>query len=474
MRCTARGCARVIAGAMAIFGASVALASADASSAFTGAGLSPIWGVPFAGLLLSLALWPILGARFWHLHYGKISAAWALAMLIPFAIVFGPGETIHQLVHALLLEYLPFVILLFALYTVSGGIAVRGTLIGSPKLNTALLTIGAMLASAMGTTGAAMLLIRPLLRANEGRNHRVHVVVFFIILVGNIGGALTPLGDPPLFIGFLNGVEFFWTTRWLALPTLLISAALLGIFYALDTRLWRRERPLQPAAYEPLAIDGVVNFTLIGAVVAVVLLSGVWKPETTLQVSGMQLEWQNIVRDVALLAIALASLTWTPSAIRETNAFTWEPIAEVAKLFAGIFLTIIPVIAMLQAGRSGPLAPLVDLVSDAGGEPRHVMYFWATGLLSAFLDNAPTYAVFLNLAGGDATQLMGPLRKTLVAISAGAVYFGALTYVGNAPNFMIKAIAEQRGVAMPSFFAYLGYSALVLLPLFVVISLIYA
>jgi Na+/H+ antiporter NhaD/arsenite permease-like protein len=467
--------ARIIASATLTFVAPHALATIDAASTFSGADLSLFWAAPFAGLLLSLALWPIFDADFWHHHYGKISAAWALTLLIPFALVFGVDATLHQLMHTLLLEYLPFVILLFALYTISGGIAVRGTLVGTPKLNTALLAVGAMLASAMGTTGAAMLLIRPLLKANEARTQRVHIVVFFIILVGNIGGALTPLGDPPLFIGLLKGVDFFWTMRSLALPTLLMSAALLAIFYVIDSRLWRRERPPEPAVYEPLAIDGSVNFTLIAGVVAAVLLSGMWKPGISFDVAGTLIELQNLVREIALLALSVLSLALTPRVVRDSNAFTWEPIAEVAKLFAGIFITIIPSIAMLQAGSAGPLAGVVELVTEsASGEPRHVMYFWTAGLLSAFLDNAPTYLVFFNLAGGDPAALMGPLHKTLVAISAGAVYFGALTYVGNAPNFMIKAIAEQLGVRMPGFFGYLAYASILLLPLLVIISVIYA
>jgi Na+/H+ antiporter NhaD/arsenite permease-like protein len=352
---------------------------------------------------------------------------------------------------------------------------VRGTLFGTPTLNTSILSLGALLASIMGTTGAAMLLIRPLLRANEARARRVHIVVFFIILVGNVGGALSPLGDPPLFIGFLKGVDFFWTTRVLALPTLVLAGALLAIFYALDCHFWRSENAVPPATYTPLGIDGAFNFTLIAGVVGAVLLSGVWKPGIVFDVVGTPLELQNLVRDVILVALALVSIALTPRAVRDANTFKWEPIAEVAKLFAGIFLTIIPVIAVLQAGSVGTLRGVVDLVTDTTtGQPRQLMYFWMTGLLSAFLDNAPTYLVFFNLAGGDPTALMGPLRTTLAMISAGAVYFGALTYVGNAPNFMIKAIAESRGVAMPSFFAYLGYSAAVLLPVFAVISWIYS
>jgi len=431
-----------------------------------GAGLSLAWGIPFAGLLLSLAIAPIVAREFWHHHYGKIAAGWTAALLVPALFAYGTGELAHALVHTLLAEYLPFVLLLLSLYTVAGGIVVRGTLVGTPKLNTGLIATGATLASAMGTTGAAMLLIRPLLRANEQRRYRVHIVVFFIILVGNIGGALTPLGDPPLFIGFLKGVDFFWTTRALALPTFALAAILLAIFYALDSHFWRREAPPAPAVYEPLAIDGAVNLTLLAGVLGAVLMSGVWKPGVTLGIAGTKLDLQDLARDIALFVLTLASMALTPRRLREANAFSWEPIVEVAKLFAGIFITVIPVIAMLQAGRAGALSSVVALVSDPEtGAPRYAMYFWVTGALSAFLDNAPTYLVFFNLAGGDPIQLMGPQHSVLALISAAAVYFGALTYVGNAPNFMVKTIAEERGVAMPGFFGYFGYASALLLPL---------
>jgi Na+/H+ antiporter NhaD/arsenite permease-like protein len=448
--------------------------AAASTGAFDGAGLSRLWGIPFAGILLSLALWPLFAPDFWHHHYGKITAAWSIAFVVPFAAVFGAGEALHHVVHALLLEYLPFVILLFTLYTIAGGIALRGTLVGTPALNTGMIALGTVLASLMGTTGAAMLLIRPLLSANEPRRHKVHLVVFFIILVGNVGGALSPLGDPPLFIGFLKGVDFFWTTRELALPTLLLAGSLLAMFYALDSWYWRREQVPAPTTREPLAVDGALNFLLIAGVVGEVLLSGLWKPNISFDIAGTPLELQNLERDVALVGLALLSLWLTPRAVRELNGFNWAPIAEVAKLFAGIFLTIIPVIAVLQAGGEGPLGQVVDLVTDSTtGAPRHIMYLWMTGLLSAFLDNAPTYLVFFNLAGGDATRLMGPLAPTLTMISAGAVYFGALTYVGNAPNFMVKAIAEERGVPMPSFFAYFGYALVILTPLFLILSWAY-
>jgi Na+/H+ antiporter NhaD/arsenite permease-like protein len=467
----------VASGCLLVMLAAGSAAAFDPNSAlpeFSGAGLSILWTIPFAGLLLSLAVWPLVAHEFWHDHYGKIAACWTLALLAPFTAAYSASEMLHHVVHALLLEYLPFLAVLFALYTIAGGIALRGTLVGSPALNTGILALGALLASVMGTTGAAMLLIRPLLRANEARTHRVHVVVFFIILVGNIGGALTPLGDPPLFIGFLKGVDFFWTTRVMALPTLVLAAILLALFYAVDGYLWRGEARAPPATYEPLAIEGAFNFTLIAGVVGAVLLSGTWDPGIVFDVAGAPLELENVVRDVALLVLASLSLVLTPRAVRKRNAFSWAPIGEVAKLFAAIFITIIPVIAILQAGRNGALGAVVSLVTDgATDEPRRVMYFWITGILSAFLDNAPTYLVFFNLAGGDAVRLMGPLAPTLAAISAGAVYFGALTYVGNAPNFMIKAIAEDRGVPMPTFFGYLGWSLVIVLPLLAAASWLY-
>ena len=434
--------------------------------------LSLIWGLPFAGLLVSIALAPLAAPRIWHAHYGKIAAAWALAFAVPFALVHGPGAMLHEVLHAILFEYLPFVAILFSLFTIAGGICVRGTLAGTPGRNTALLALGASLASVMGTTGASMLLIRPLLTANEGRRHRAHAVVFFILLVGNVGGALSPLGDPPLFIGYLKGVEFFWTTRALALPTLLLAGALLAVFWLLDAWFYRHEQRLSlPATAAPkLAIEGWVNVPLLAGVVAAVLLSGAWDPGVSWDVIGAPLELQNVVRDVLLVALALLSLALTPRAAREHNQFHWAPIVEVARIFACIFVAIIPVLAMLEAGRAGALGAVIDLVVDADGRPRDTMIFWTTGLLSSFLDNAPTYLVFFNLAGGDAQRLMGPLGTSLAALSMGAVYFGALTYIGNAPNFMIKAIAEDRGVAMPSFFAYFAYAGAVMLPLLAIIG----
>jgi Na+/H+ antiporter NhaD/arsenite permease-like protein len=435
------------------------------------------WGIPFAGLLLSIALLPLLAPRFWEHHFGKVAAFWTAAWLLPAIFAFGGEVAATSALHALLLDYVPFVLLLFALFVVAGGIRVSGNLVGTPAANTAMLAFGTLSASFLGTTGASMVLIRPMIRANADRVHKTHVFVFFIFLVANIGGALTPLGDPPLFLGFLKGVDFFWTAKAMLLPTLTATALLLVAFYVLDHSLWRIEKRegvrRDPTPDSPTGIDGKVNFLLLGAIVGLVLMSGMWKPDLEMVVYGTPLELQNLVRDVGLLAIAWMSWRLTPHRTRAANHFSFAPIIEVAKLFAGIFITITPAIAMLRAGSDGVLAPLVAAVSGPDGRPNDAIYFWLTGALSSFLDNAPTYLVFFNLAGGDAATLTGPLATTLVAISAGAVFMGANTYIGNAPNFMVKSIAESRGVRMPSFFAYLGWSLLVLGPIYGLLTLVF-
>ncbi|MFO1412638.1 MAG: sodium:proton antiporter [Burkholderiales bacterium] len=472
MRTAPRRLPRIAACALGLAALHATSAFAADASAFDGARLTLLWAAPFAGLLLSIALIPLVAQSFWHHHYGKFSAAWALALLAPMAWTFGVGETWHQVVHALLLEYIPFVAILFALYTIAGGICVHGPVAGTPARNTAILGLGAGLASLMGTTGASMLLIRPLLAGNETRKHRVHAVVFFILLVGNVGGALSPLGDPPLFIGYLKGVDFFWTTYELAKPTLLIVTVLLVMFYVLDRWFMRHDPPAVASeiARGPIWVEGKWNFLLLAGVVGAVLMSGMWKPGIEFDVFGTPLALQALVRDVLLVGLALLSLVLTPRAVREHNAFHWEPIREVAKIFAGIFITIIPALAILAAGREGALAAVSTFIARPDGSLSNPMVFWTTGVLSAFLDNAPTYLVFFNLAGGNPQSLMGPLAGTLTAISMGAVYFGALTYVGNAPNFMIKAIAEDRGIAMPSFFGYIAYAGMAMLPLLAIVA----
>ena len=431
--------------------------------------LSLWWGVPFAGLLLSIALMPLFLPRIWHHHYGKIVLGWVLAFLVPFAAQFGGEATGAMLVHALLSEYLPFMVLLMALFTSAGGIFIKGNLHGSPATNTVLLAMGTALASIMGTTGASMLMIRPLIRANDNRKHVAHVIVFFIFLVSNAGGSLTPLGDPPLFLGFLKGVDFFWTTQHLWAPTLFLVVCLLVVFYAIDL-YWYRHEALLPVDPTPdthgFSMEGSGNFLALIAVMALVLMSGSWRPGVAFEVAGTVVEWQQLVRDVLLLGVAAVSWWLTPMAVRERNQFSWGPMREVAKLFAGIFLTMVPVLAMLKAGTSGSFATVASSVNDAQGQGIPWAYFWASGLLSSFLDNAPTYLVFFSLAGGDPQQLMTGGALTLAAISAGSVFMGANTYIGNAPNFMVKAIAEDRGIRMPSFFGYMAWSGTILLPLF--------
>ncbi|MEO7953621.1 MAG: sodium:proton antiporter, partial [Polaromonas sp.] len=442
-----------------------------------GSELSALWGVPFAGVLLSIALMPLLAPSFWHHHYGKITAAWSLAFLLPFAAVYGAGMASVSLVHALLAEYIPFIVLLTALFTVAGGIHIRGNLHGSPGLNTAILAIGAVLASFMGTTGASMLLIRPLIRANDNRAHKAHVVVFFIFIVSNAGGSLTPLGDPPLFLGFLKGVDFFWTLSHIFPETLFLTGSLLAIFYAIDSWFYHRREELLPQDPTPdtrnIGFDGAANFWLLGFIAGLVLLSGFWKSPVVFNVFGTEVGLPGLVRDVGLIVIIFISLRITSAKVHADNQFSWGPMAEVAKLFVGIFLTIIPVIAMLKAGTNGPFGAVVSAVTRPDGSPDPAAYFWATGLLSSFLDNAPTYLVFFNTAGGDPQALMTTFGATLAAISAGAVFMGANTYIGNAPNLMVKAIAEDRDVKMPSFFGYMLWSVGILVPLFIVMTFIW-
>jgi Na+/H+ antiporter NhaD/arsenite permease-like protein len=444
---------------------------------FDGAQLTAVWGIPFAGILLCIALMPLLTPHFWHHHYGKVVAAWSLAFFIPFAVIFGANLAGENLVHALFAEYIPFIVLLTALYAVSGGIFIRGNLHGSPGLNTTILAIGAFLASFMGTTGASMLMIRPLIRANDNRKHVAHVVVFFIFIVSNAGGSLTPLGDPPLFLGFLKGVDFFWTLKHLFPQSLFLMGSLLAIFFVLDSWYYHKLEAIQTVDPTPdsrqIGFDGKVNFVLLAGVVALVLMSGLWKSDVSFNVAGTDVGLPGLVRDAGLLLIILISLKLTPKQVHADNQFGWGPMQEVAKLFAGIFLTIIPVIAMLKAGVNGPFGAVVSAVTNPDGSPNVMMYFWISGLLSSFLDNAPTYLVFFNTAGGDAQVLMTTLAPTLAAISAGAVFMGANSYIGNAPNLMVKAIAEDRGIKMPSFFGYIAWSCCVLIPLFIVMTFIW-
>jgi Na+/H+ antiporter NhaD/arsenite permease-like protein len=319
-----------------------------------------------------------------------------------------------------------------------------------------------------------MLLIRPLIRAIANRKHKTHSIVFFIFLVANAGGSLTPLGDPPLFLGFLKGVDFTWTLIHLWPQTLFLCGALLCIYFLLDRHLYKAEGSPRPQAVEKAGLVGQYNFHLLGMVAGLDLYSGMSKDGVVIPVWGETvIRRPSLIKDIGLLLLALASWLITPKLVRTRNHFTWGPILEVAKLFFGIFVTMIPAIAILRAGSQGALAPLIGLVTTSSGAPNDVAYFWLTGVLSSFLDNAPTYLVFFNTAGGNPDFLMHTAPLTLAAISCGAVYMGANTYIGNAPNFIVRSIAEERGVQMPSFFGYMLWSTAILVPLFIAMTFIF-
>ena len=446
----------------------------------------PLWtGLPFAGMLLSIALFPLLAPAFWHHHYKKVAVAWALIFFGPFLTQYGTLAAI-RLFEVLLIDYVPFLILLWGLYTVSGGIYLRATLVATPALNAAFLAAGLVLASLMGTTGASMLLVRPMLRANQWRKRKAHVFVFFIFLVSNLGGLLTPLGDPPLFLGFIHGVPFFWTLR-LFPEYLFVSTIVLAVFVALDTRLVRREIESRPSHEPPhrlasFRVEGAHNFALLFGILGAVLLSGLWHTPGFAWF-GVHFEYRNLVRDLLIVAIGLVSVASTPRAVRIDNGFTWEPIKEVAYLFFGIFVTIVPVLMILKAGADGAARPLVLGLTSPW------QYFWMSGLLSSFLDNAPTYLTFMAMALGqlgiDASHVTAALSggmpgpaaaqfaMLLKAVSCGAVMMGANTYIGNAPNFMVLSIAREHGVKMPSFFGYMLWSGLVLVPAFALVTLVF-
>ncbi len=443
-----------------------------ASEGMDGAGLSLLWALPFLAILLCIATGPLFYPHLWEHHYDKFALALGALIVVPLYLTHAAGAATTTLAHTAFLEYIPFILLLLALFTTAGGIYLEGNLHGSPLVNGVLLGIGTLMASVVGTTGAAMILIRPLIRANDNRRINAHIVIFFIFLVANIGGSLSPLGDPPLFIGFLKGVDFFWTTQHIFLETAVVAGIVLSVFIVLDIALYRYEQSQKltlkrdPTPDTPLRLHGKVNFLLIGVVIAAILMSAQWKPGIAFHVAGVELELQNILRDLIFVAVTFASIALTRDKDRAANGFTWGPIREVAILFAAIFICIVPVMAMLQAGSSGPFAPLLALVTHPDGSDNAAAYFWLTGGLSSFLDNAPTYLVFFQLAGGDPQVLMGAKAATLAAISSGAVFMGANTYIGNAPNFMVYAIAREAGIKMPSFFGYMLWSGVILIPTF--------
>lgn len=438
----------------------------------------PLWScIPFGCMLFSIALFPLLAPNFWHHHFGKISFFWAASLAIPGLAIFR-GIALYEILHIIIIDYIPFIILLWSLYTVSGGILLRGTLVGTPVVNTCMLIIGTLLASWMGTTGAAMLMIRPFLKANSHRKNRTFMVVFFIFLIANIGGALTPLGDPPLFLGFLHGVPFFWTLN-IAPHMALVAGILLICYFFMDSYHYRCEKPVPINLNEkvPFGIEGKHNFLLIAAIVGAVLMSGIadWGE---VSIFGVHTSVQDLVRNGLLLMIGTLSIVTTKITVYEENNFSWAPIIEVAYLFIGIFITMIPCLLILKAGYRGALAFIINSVQD----PVH--YFWITGVFSSFLDNAPTYLTFFNTVLGNyypslpesvaISHLIAEHPIYLEAISAGAVFFGACSYIGNAPNFMVRSIAEEAGTPMPSFFGYIiKYTLLILIPVYIIVTFIF-
>ena len=463
--------------APAVFASTDGHAAHDAVSAAL-----PVWSIiPFVGMLLSIAIFPLVKPEWWEKNMLWVALAWSAVFVIPFAVAYGPGEALYRLLESVLLDYVPFIVLLLGLFVVAGGIALKGTLVGTTKVNVILLLIGTVLASWIGTTGAAMLLIRPVIRANAWREKKVHIIVFFIFLVANMGGCLTPLGDPPLFMGFQRGISFTWTFH--LLPILLFNMVILFVVFALiDRYFYKKEiaagRSPQDAmgnsAKEPIRIEGAHNIIFIAMIILGVIASGVLPKMFDFFADGAGVHiydaivfpYATIVEIVLILLACFLSLKTTKKSTRALNEFSYGPIAEVAKLFIGIFITMIPALALLKV-HGGEL-----------GIDQPWQLFWCTGILSSFLDNTPTYLVFLQTAGalgqaGMETTVGSVSQLMLEAISAGAVFMGANTYIGNAPNFMVKSIAEENKIKMPSFFGYMAWSVCILIPVFIIDTLVF-
>lgn len=439
--------------------------------------LIPLWMcIPFVGMLLSIALFPLFKAEWWEKHQPWVVAFWALLFLIPFAVKFGVNVAFDELLKVIITDYLTFIVLLFGLFCVAGNISLRGDLAGHPKTNIILLLIGTILASFIGTTGASMVMIRPLLRANEWRKRKMHIFVFFIFLVSNIGGCLLPMGDPPLLMGYIHGVSFFWSLK--VFPVMLVNVVLLLALFAFnDIRAYRKDAAegLTPPASnrEKLHVEGLHNIIFLVIIVVAIILSGslpqiapVWGQGITFT-EDVTLSYATILELVLILASAFLSFKTTKKAVREHNQFSMAAIKEVAILFIGIFITMVPALMILSARGA-------DL-----GLTQPWQYFWATGALSSFLDNTPTYLVFFTTAAslgatsGIAVDLGILSESLLLAISCGAVFMGANTYIGNAPNFMVRSIVEENGVKMPSFFGYMWWAIRYLIPVFIIDTLIF-
>ena len=443
--------------------------------------LPPFMAIPFLGIILSIAILPNALPGFWSKHYGKIALAWSLIVLAGIIILQGLDAGIHSLISVAFDQFLPFIFLLLALFTLTGGIKLHGEHDGTPKVNIIILLIGAALSSWLGTTGAAVLLIRPLIGANNWRKYRVHTILFFIFIVGNIGGSLTPVGNPPLLMGFISKVPFFWPLTKLLGPTALATGLLLVLYYFMDVYFYNKE-PNKPLlrGRSKIRIEGGWNLLLLVAVILAVLLSS-FDLGYSFNIYNIPLPLAELLEIIALLVITVISIRITREQTRKSNNFSWHPIIEVGKLFAGIFVCMAPLIAMLHAGSAGPMKFIISSLSHSDGSPANGMYYWLSGGLSAFLDSAPAYLVFFNTAAAPAFAagvaphifMTQTLPLTLIAITAGASFMGAITYIGNAPNMMVKAIAEENGIKMPSFFGYMLWSVIILVPLFVLVQYLF-
>jgi len=435
------------------------------------------WAVPFVGLLLTVAFGQASFTAGWERHYGKLILAWSAVTVAALTLAYGGSATAVAMAEMTLLDYLPFVVTILAFYVIAGGIHIRTRMSGHPAENTLLLALGTLAGTLMGTPGATLLFLPLVLTANRWRRHVAHTMVFLVFLVANLGGGVTPLG-PPLLLGYLMGVDALWTVEHLLPPAALAIALLLALYFALDAWWFypaedQAARATHRREHDTLAIQGGFNLVLLYLAVATVAVTGAWSLAATVDLGPVHLPVPALVRLAVLVALAEISLRRTPAEIRRANRFGWAPMVEVAILFAGIFITMLPVLAILRTGLHGALAPLIRAVTTADGHPIDGAYFLVTGLLSAFLDNAPSFLVFFNVAGGDPVMLMGPSATTLTAISAGAAFFGGATYIGNAPNFMVRSIARERGIAMPGFFAFMLAAALLLMPVLGVVGWVF-
>src|SRR5579863_4062755 len=444
-------------------------APASFAELLQGSSLGLFWGVPFLGLLISIAIaqtaWP---AR-WDRHYAALTGVWTILAVVPLIARFGTNGVL-ALERLLILEYAPFAVSILALYVIAGGIHIRSRMSGHPGENALLLVLGTLASGVLGTPGATLLFLPVLLKANRWRRHKAHSVLFLIFVICNIGGGFSPIG-PPLLIGYLKGISFLWTVEMMLLPTGFVCAILIAAYVALDSLLlFRREDPEARASHrqqhDVLALEGAGNLLLLCAAIGLQIFCGSWHTTAAIDLAGLAVPAPDLLRLFGLTLLAAVSLASTPKTVRTANEFSWLPMKEVVVVFAGIFATILPLLAILEAGANGALGGLIGMVTGADGRPINWAYFAASGFLSSFLDNAPTFLLFFNAAGGDPVALTGPETTTLVAISAGAAFWGGLTYVGNAPNLMVRSMAEQRDVRMPSFVAYIGWSSAVLLPVF--------